>query len=79
MLIRLRDLCKANTDNNSNGFGIDWKCEADRLMVNQMVIKLADICAPLKEKDLHVQWTDRIMMEFYAQVNIFPHFLEEVS
>lgn len=33
-----------------------------------MIIKLADINSPLKEKDLHLQWTERICEEFYQQV-----------
>ncbi len=48
---------------------IDWKNEQDRLIVGQMIIKLSDINAPLKEKDLHVQWTERICEEFYQQVS----------
>lgn len=47
---------------------IDWKSEQDRLLVSQMVLKLADINAPLKKKELHVQWTARIVEEFYQQV-----------
>jgi cGMP-inhibited 3',5'-cyclic phosphodiesterase A len=50
-------------------FGIDWKSETDRLLLSEIIIKLADISAPLKERELHVQWTDRIMEEFYEQVD----------
>jgi hypothetical protein len=46
---------------------INWDNETDRLLVSQIVLKLADINAPLKEKDLHVQWTSRIVEEFYMQ------------
>ncbi len=49
---------------------INWQNEADRLIVGQMIIKLSDINAPLKEKDLHVQWTERICEEFYQQVSL---------
>ncbi|XP_075994255.1 cGMP-inhibited 3',5'-cyclic phosphodiesterase 3A-like isoform X3 [Genypterus blacodes] len=47
--------------------GIDWANENDRLLVCQMCIKLADINGPLKCKDLHLQWTDGIVNEFYEQ------------
>ncbi|XP_030626297.1 cGMP-inhibited 3',5'-cyclic phosphodiesterase A [Chanos chanos] len=47
--------------------GIDWTNENDRLLVCQMCIKLADINGPLKCKDLHLQWTEGIVNEFYEQ------------
>ncbi|KAM9854992.1 cGMP-inhibited 3',5'-cyclic phosphodiesterase 3A-like [Aulostomus maculatus] len=47
--------------------GIDWSNENDRLLVCQMCIKLADINGPLKVKDLHLQWTEGIVNEFYEQ------------
>ncbi|KAI0208228.1 cGMP-inhibited 3',5'-cyclic phosphodiesterase A [Lamellibrachia satsuma] len=47
--------------------GIDWTSETDRLMVANMVIKVADINGPCKKKDLHLQWTRRISEEFYEQ------------
>ncbi|RNA15771.1 cGMP-inhibited 3 -5 -cyclic phosphodiesterase A [Brachionus plicatilis] len=47
--------------------GIDWTSESDRLLCSQMILKLADINAPLKDKELHVQWTHRIVQEFYQQ------------
>ncbi|XP_038833553.1 cGMP-inhibited 3',5'-cyclic phosphodiesterase A-like [Salvelinus namaycush] len=47
--------------------GIDWSNENDRLLVCQMCIKLADINGPLKHKDLHLQWTEGIVNEFYEQ------------
>ncbi|XP_068168289.1 cGMP-inhibited 3',5'-cyclic phosphodiesterase 3A isoform X2 [Antennarius striatus] len=47
--------------------GIDWSNENDRLLVCQMCIKLADINGPLKSKDLHLQWTEGIVNEFYEQ------------
>ncbi|XP_014666871.1 PREDICTED: cGMP-inhibited 3',5'-cyclic phosphodiesterase B-like [Priapulus caudatus] len=46
---------------------IDWNAEADRLLMLQMCIKLADINGPCKRRDLHVQWTERITDEFYEQ------------
>ncbi|XP_030237423.1 cGMP-inhibited 3',5'-cyclic phosphodiesterase A [Gadus morhua] len=46
---------------------IDWTNENDRLLVCQMCIKLADINGPLKCKELHLQWTDGIVNEFYQQ------------
>nr|XP_020480030.1 cGMP-inhibited 3',5'-cyclic phosphodiesterase A-like isoform X1 [Monopterus albus] len=46
---------------------IDWSNENDRLLVCQMCIKLADINGPLKCKDLHLQWTEGIVNEFYEQ------------
>lgn len=48
--------------------GIDWSNENDRLLVCQMCIKLADINGPLKCKELHLQWTEGIVNEFYEQV-----------
>lgn len=48
--------------------GIDWQCEADRMLVMQMCIKLADINGPCKQMDLHTRWTRRIAEEFYEQV-----------
>ena len=48
--------------------GIDWTSETDRLMVANMVIKVADINGPCKKKELHLQWTRRISDEFYEQV-----------
>ncbi|XP_062860219.1 cGMP-inhibited 3',5'-cyclic phosphodiesterase 3A isoform X1 [Trichomycterus rosablanca] len=47
--------------------GIDWSNENDRLLVCQMCIKVADVNGPLKYKDLHLQWTDGIVNEFYEQ------------
>ncbi|TSM20256.1 cGMP-inhibited 3',5'-cyclic phosphodiesterase A [Bagarius yarrelli] len=47
--------------------GIDWTNENDRLLVCQMCIKLADVNGPLKHKDLHLQWTEGIVNEFYEQ------------
>ena len=63
---------KVNSHKSNNGRnGIDWKNEADRLTISNIILKLADINAPLKEKDLHVQWTNRIVEEFYQQVRVF--------
>ncbi|XP_036876250.1 cGMP-inhibited 3',5'-cyclic phosphodiesterase 3A isoform X2 [Manis javanica] len=47
--------------------GIDWTNENDRLLVCQMCIKLADINGPAKSKELHLQWTEGIVNEFYEQ------------
>ncbi|XP_070350066.1 cGMP-inhibited 3',5'-cyclic phosphodiesterase 3A isoform X2 [Equus asinus] len=47
--------------------GIDWTNENDRLLVCQMCIKLADINGPAKCKELHLQWTEGIVNEFYEQ------------
>uniref|UniRef100_UPI0037E8CEE2 cGMP-inhibited 3',5'-cyclic phosphodiesterase 3A-like n=1 Tax=Semicossyphus pulcher TaxID=241346 RepID=UPI0037E8CEE2 len=47
--------------------GIDWSNENDRMLVCQMCIKLADVNGPLKSKELHLQWTEGIVNEFYEQ------------
>ncbi|XP_056371175.1 cGMP-inhibited 3',5'-cyclic phosphodiesterase 3A isoform X2 [Oenanthe melanoleuca] len=47
--------------------GIDWSNENDRLLVCQMCIKLADINGPAKSRELHLQWTEGIVNEFYEQ------------
>mgnify|MGYP002785602518 CR=1 FL=1 len=60
---------KKNRTNNSS-FSIDWHDESERLLVSQIILKISDINAPLKEKELHVQWTNRIVQEFYEQVKI---------
>ena len=49
---------------------MDWTLETDRLLVTQMVIKLADINGPAKTTKLHKQWTYRIAEEFYEQVGL---------
>ena len=54
--------------NDEQAVGIDWTSETDRLLIAQMVIKLADINGPAKTKNLHTQWTTRISEEFYEQV-----------
>ncbi|KAM9853680.1 cGMP-inhibited 3',5'-cyclic phosphodiesterase 3A-like [Aulostomus maculatus] len=46
---------------------IDWTNENDRMLVCQMCIKLADVNGPLKCKELHLQWTEGIVNEFYEQ------------
>ncbi|CAL1531892.1 unnamed protein product [Lymnaea stagnalis] len=53
--------------NDEESAGIDWTVETDRLLVTQMVIKLADINGPAKHQELHQQWTYRIAEEFYEQ------------
>lgn len=47
--------------------GLNFNSEADRLLVGQMAIKIADISGPSKEWDLHYRWTERIIEEFYQQ------------
>ena len=54
--------------NDEQAVGVDWESETDRLLIAQMVIKLADINGPAKTKNLHTQWTSRIAEEFYEQV-----------
>uniref|UniRef100_A0AAV2IYJ4 Phosphodiesterase n=1 Tax=Knipowitschia caucasica TaxID=637954 RepID=A0AAV2IYJ4_KNICA len=46
---------------------IDWSNENDRMLVCQMCIKIADVNGPLKNKELHLQWTEGIVNEFYEQ------------
>ena len=53
---------------SEQGGGINWSNEADRLLVLQMSIKMADINGPSKSWDLHFKWTERIVEEFYLQV-----------
>ena len=52
----------------SEGGGVDWSQEADRLLTLQICIKMADISGPSKRTDLHTRWTERIVEEFYEQV-----------
>ena len=52
----------------SEGGGIDWSQEADRLLTLQICIKMADISGPSKRRELHTRWTERIVEEFYEQV-----------
>ncbi|XP_071114452.1 cGMP-inhibited 3',5'-cyclic phosphodiesterase 3A-like isoform X2 [Haliotis cracherodii] len=61
-------LAEFNTKvNDEDASGIDWTQETDRLLVMQMVIKLADINGPAKKQDLHMRWTMSIAEEFYEQ------------
>ncbi|XP_056016559.1 cGMP-inhibited 3',5'-cyclic phosphodiesterase 3A-like isoform X13 [Ostrea edulis] len=53
--------------NDEDAVGLDWTSETDRLLMMQMVIKLADINGPAKRHELHVHWTERISEEFYEQ------------
>ncbi|XP_065639277.1 cGMP-inhibited 3',5'-cyclic phosphodiesterase 3A isoform X4 [Hydra vulgaris] len=55
------------TEWNAKGGGLDYTNESDRLLVGQMMIKVADIAGPSKEWSLHRRWTDRIVEEFYLQ------------
>ena len=59
--------------NDDDSSGVDWTVETDRLLVLQMVIKLADINGPAKTHPLHLQWTMRIAEEFYEQVHTHTH------
>lgn len=67
MIIGFWFFCQVGDDGCS---GIDWTNENDRLLVCQMCIKLADVNGPLKCKDLHLQWTEGIVNEFYEQVSL---------
>ncbi|KAF0030502.1 hypothetical protein F2P81_017233 [Scophthalmus maximus] len=61
-------LAEFNAKGGDEGLsGIDWTNENDRLLVCQMCIKLADVNGPLKCKELHLQWTEGIVNEFYEQ------------
>ncbi|KAK2842457.1 hypothetical protein Q5P01_012657 [Channa striata] len=60
-------LAEFNAKVGDESTSIDWSNENDRLLVCQMCIKLADINGPLKCKELHLQWTDGIVNEFYEQ------------
>lgn len=53
--------------NEDDAPGIDWFTEADRLLVLEMTIKLADINGPCKRHDIHLNWTYRIADEFHEQ------------
>lgn len=46
---------------------IDFANENDRMLICQMCIKIADVNGPLKNKELHLQWTEGIVNEFYEQ------------
>lgn len=46
---------------------IDFTNENDRMLICQMCIKIADVNGPLKNKELHLQWTEGIVNEFYEQ------------
>jgi len=60
-------LAEWNEKNSDQGSGLNFELEADRLLVGQMAIKIADISGPSKEWTLHNRWTDRIIEEFYQQ------------
>ncbi|ESN95084.1 hypothetical protein HELRODRAFT_114833 [Helobdella robusta] len=47
--------------------GLNWTLEGDRLLVGNMMMKMADINGPCKSLELHLQWTDRIHQEFFEQ------------
>lgn len=63
-------LCTSPQVGDEGVSGIDWTNENDRLLVCQMCIKLADVNGPLKCKELHLQWTEGIVNEFYEQVRL---------
>jgi len=65
--------------NAADAVGIDWTAEADRLMIINMIIKMADINGPCKPKDLHMRWTDRITAEFYEQVVLLAYYILAVT
>jgi hypothetical protein len=46
---------------------LDWDNEQERLLVCQLCIKVADLSAPMRPGDVHKQWTDRLLEEFYQQ------------
>lgn len=46
---------------------IDFTNENDRMLICQMCIKIADVNGPLKNKELHLKWTEGIVNEFYEQ------------
>lgn len=58
---------------------MDWSQEADRLLTLQICIKMADISGPSKRRDLHTRWTERIVEEFYEQVQHFPRDYSQFS
>ena len=53
--------------NNSVSWPLDWNDESERLLAAQIILKISDINSPLKQKELHLQWTNRIVEEFYDQ------------
>ncbi|XP_066930711.1 cGMP-inhibited 3',5'-cyclic phosphodiesterase 3A-like isoform X1 [Clytia hemisphaerica] len=60
-------LTEWNAKISDQGGGLNFSSEADRLLLGQMAIKIADISGPSKEWDLHYRWTERIIEEFYQQ------------
>lgn len=65
--------CSNAQVNEEDAPGVDWLLEADRQMVSNMLVKMADINGPCKPADLHKQWTYRITEEFYEQVSQALH------
>jgi len=50
-----------------NAFGLGAGGEGDRLEVAKLVLKCADLSNPAKSMEVYLQWTERILSEFYAQ------------
>ncbi|OAF66264.1 putative 3',5'-cyclic phosphodiesterase pde-3 [Intoshia linei] len=46
---------------------VDWNSEVDRMMISNMLIKMADISGPTKPLNTHTHWTNLICKEFYDQ------------
>lgn len=53
--------------NDEDSVGLDWSQDSDRLIIMNMLIKMADINGPCKKEELHLQWSKRIVHEFYMQ------------
>jgi len=49
------------------GWSLDLASAADRALFLQVGIKAADVSNPAKKLPLYLDWTDRILEEFYAQ------------
>eukprot|EP01137_Pigoraptor_chileana_P014748 Opistho-2@69780 len=58
-------LSKFKTKLSADSF--DYNSESDRLTFMQIAIKCADISNPAKVRALSVEWTNRIMEEFFQQ------------
>lgn len=66
-ITRRTDASSENTESVRHEGCLKWTADEDRLLVCQMVIKLADIGGPTKIRDLHVTWTKAICQEFFMQ------------
>ena len=47
--------------------GFDFEKASDRMVIFQMCIKCADISNAARPQNLNMQWTDRVMEEFFTQ------------